>query len=145
MAVADASTSSAWNRPPWTVLVAVAMVVVAGAIGVVYGIGLIVDRDDSTVQADLGLSSGGLVGYGVGSMAVGAILIAAAVWLARGGSAARWIVGWFILLHLLHGVTIVFQWYDVSAWEGISSIVSSGIALYLLFFTDRARRFYART
>ena len=50
-------------RPPWAVLAVVVAGVVAGAIGVVYGIGTII---------------------------VGAILIATALWLARGSSFTRW-------------------------------------------------------
>lgn len=133
-----------WLRPPWTVLLVVAVGIVAGAVGFVYGISLIVDRDDASVQADTGLSSGGLVAYGIGAMAVGAILVAAALWLAGGGKAARWVVGWFVLLHLFQGLAIVFQWYEVSPWEGVSSIVVSAIALYLLFVNRSSRSYYAR-
>ena len=123
----------------------VAAGVVAGAVGIVYGISLIVDRDDASVQADTGLSSGGLVGYGIGAIALGGILITVAIWLAGGSSFARRLVGWFTLLHLFQGIAIVFQWYDVSPWEGITSIAVSVLVLYLLFVTPRTRTFYART
>ncbi len=132
-------------RPPWTVLLVVAAGILSGAVGIVYAVSLIVDRDDASVQADTGLSSGGLVAYGIGAIAVGAIFVAVAVWLAGGSSFARWTVGWFTLLHLFQGIAIVFQWYDVSAWEGVTSIVVSVVILYLLFRAPPTRAFYAKT
>ena len=137
-------TTRATPRPPWTILAVVAAGVVAGAVGIAYGISLIADRGDASVQGDTGLSSGGLLAYGLGSIVVGGILIGAAVWLVRGSRLARWVVGWFTLLNLFQGVAIVFQWYDVSPWEGIVSIALSALVLYLLFVALPSRAFYRR-
>ncbi len=131
------------GRAPWTVLVVVVAGILSGAVGIVHAISLIIDRDDAAVQADTGFSSGGLMAYGIGAIAVGAILIAAAVWLAGGTKFARWTVGWFTLLHLFQGIAIVFQWYDTSPWEGITSIAVSAVILYLLFMAPRTKAYYA--
>lgn len=139
----NASAAKQERRPPWTVFLVSAAGILSGAVGIVYAISLIADRDDAAVQADTGLSSGGLLAYGIGAIAVGAIFIAVAVWLARGRKPARNVVGWFTLLHLIQGITIVFQWYDISAWEGVISIVVSVLILYLLFLTPRTKAYYA--
>lgn len=59
-----------------------------------------------------------------------------------------WTVLVVVVAGILSGVVgivyaIVFQWYDVSAWEGITSIAVSAVILYLLFSTPRTKAYYA--
>lgn len=138
------SDSSRAGRPPFTVLIVAALGVGLGVIAGIYGIRIIANRDDPEVVADVGASSGWLLAYGVVAIGLGVVIGLLAVTLARGSTSARWTVGLFALLHLLQGFAIVFQWYDVGAWEGVSSIVVSAAILYLLFRNPSTRAYYAR-
>lgn len=115
-----------------------------GVVGIVYGIGLIADRGEPDVQADTGMSAAGLVGYGIVAIGLGALLAALSVSLARGARSARRIVAALLVLHLASGLAILFGWYDVSPWEGISTVAVSAALLFLLYGARRSRAFYAR-
>ena len=131
-------------RPPFTVLLAAGLGAALGAIGIAHGVGLIADRGDAAVQETTGLSSGELLLYGVVAIAIGAVVVALFVSIARGSSFARWTVGLFTVMHVAQGVFVVLRWYDVSPWEGVSSIVIGVAVLYLLFVNGRSRTFFTR-
>jgi hypothetical protein len=85
-----------------------------------------------------------LLVYGIAAIAIGAVLAWLSISLARGSTSARWTVGLLTFVLLWHGVVIVFGWYDVSPWEGVTSIAVAAAALYLLFGAPRSREYYAR-
>jgi hypothetical protein len=131
------------RRPPFTILLVAVLGVALGAVGIAHGVGLITGRDDTTVQDSTSLTSGQLVVYGIGAIALGVIIAVLSVSLARGSRFARFVVGLFAFFHLVQGFVIVFQWYDVSPWEGVSSIILGVAVLLLLFGSARSREFYA--
>jgi hypothetical protein len=118
--------------------------VALGGVAALYGISLVVDRDDAGVRDSTGLTSGQLLVYGIVAIAIGAVLAWLSISLARGSRSARWTVGLLTFVLLWHGVVIVFGWYDVGPWEGVTSIVVAVAALYLLFGAARSREYYAR-
>jgi hypothetical protein len=144
MTAAGTATAPRRSRPPFTILLVAVFGVVLGVIAVLYGISLMVDRDDAGVRESTGLSSGQLLLYGIGAIAIGVVLAGLSISLARGSRSARWTVGLLTFLLLWHGVVIVFGWYDVSPWEGVTSIVIAVAALYLLYGSARSRGYYAR-
>lgn len=138
------ASSATRRRVPGTVLLVAVLALAVGAIGIVNGVGLIADRGEQAVQADTGMSSGGLVAYGLVAIGLGALLAVLAVSLARGSRSARWTVAVLLFLHLAGGLAIVFGWYDVSPWEGVASVAVSACLLFLLYGSRRSRAFYAR-
>jgi hypothetical protein len=136
--------SEARRRAPVTVLLVAVLAFAVGVIGIVHGVGLIADRGEQSVQADTGMGSGGLTAYGLVAIGLGALLAALSISLARGSRSARWTVALLLVVHLASGLAIVFGWYDVSPWEGITSVAVSALLLFLLYGTERSRAFYAR-
>jgi hypothetical protein len=138
------TTAPGRSRPPFTILLVAVLGVALGVVAVLYGISLVVDRDDAGVRDSTGLTSGQLLVYGIVAIAIGAVLAWLSISLARGSRSARWTVGLLTFVLLWQGIVIVFGWYDVSPWEGVTSIVVAVAALYLLFGAARSREYYAR-
>jgi hypothetical protein len=132
------------SRPPFAILLVAVLGVALGVIAALYGISLVVDRDDAGVRESTGMTSGQLLAYGIGAIAIGVVVAWLSVSLARGSRSARWYVGLLVFALLWHGVVIVFGWYDVSPWEGVASIVVALAALYLLFGAPGSREYYTR-
>ena len=138
------TTAPGRSRPPFTILLLAVLGVALGVVAALYGISLVVDRDDAGVRDSTGLTSGQLLVYGIVAIAIGAVLACLAISLARGSTSARWTFGLLTFVLLWHGVVIVFGWYDVSPWEGVTSIAVAVRRALPPVRGARSREYYAR-
>lgn len=132
--------STAVGRPVGVTVVAV-IATIQGVIAVLVGLGLIVERNSSTLLEHIDQGSGAVTTYGVMGIIWGVLALLVAWGLWTGGGWARIFVAILEVLHLAGGVWLLFAWSGHYLWQGIWQIVVALIVLWLLF-NPRADEFF---
>jgi hypothetical protein len=135
-------TTTDLGRPIGVSVIAV-IAFIQGIIAIVAGLGLIVERNSSTLLEHIDRSSGTLATYGVGSIIWGALALLVGYGLWHGASWARMVVMILQILALLAGIYLLFGWGGHYLWQGVWQIIVSLFVLWLLF-NPRAEEFFYR-
>jgi hypothetical protein len=135
------STTAMPGRPVGVTVVAV-IAFIQGIIGVLMGIGLIVERNNDSLIEHIGQSSGQIQTYGWIAViwSVLALLVGWGLW--NGGDWARILVAILEVLHVAGGVYLLFAWSGHYLWQGIWQIAVGLVVLWLLF-NPRSDDFFA--
>jgi hypothetical protein len=132
--------STAVGRPVGVTVIAV-VATIQGIIGVLVGIGLIVERNNQSLLDQIERSSGTISTYGWVAIIWGALalLVAWALWTGQGWG--RIMIAILETLHLAGGVYLLFAWGGHYLWQGVWQIVVALVVLWLLF-NPRADQFF---
>jgi hypothetical protein len=135
------STTAMPGRPVGVTVVAV-IAFIQGIIGILMGIGLIVERNNDSLIEHIGQSSGQIQTYGWIAViwSVLALLVGWGLW--NGGDWARILVAILEVLHVAGGVYLLFAWSGHYLWQGIWQIAVGLVVLWLLF-NPRSDDFFA--
>jgi hypothetical protein len=135
------STTAMPGRPVGVTVVAV-IAFIQGIIGVLMGIGLIVERNNDSLIEHIGQSSGQIQTYGWIAVIWGVLALLVGWGLWNGGDWARILVAILEVLHVAGGVYLLFAWSGHYLWQGIWQIAVGLVVLWLLF-NPRSDDFFA--
>ena len=122
-------------------LVAVLMFL-AGAIGLVGGILLLVNKDDSGIQADVDATAGQLQTIAIVIIVVAALTLLVAAGLMRGSRLARGLVTVVMLFNIAAGVYGLIELQDLDWWRAAGQIGWAVIVLAILHGLPASRRVF---
>lgn len=135
------STTAMPGRPVGVTVVAV-IAFIQGIIGVIAGIGLIVERNNDSLIEHIGQSSGQIQTYGWIAVIWGVLALLVGWGLWTGGDWARILVAILEVLYVAGGVYLLFAWSGAYLWQGIWQIIV-GLAVLWLLFNPRSDEFFA--
>ena len=133
-------TAVAARRPTGVTIVAVILFIQVIA-GIVAGIALLIERNNSSLLDHLDAKSNEVTAYGVVAIAWGVIALFVALGLWRGANWARFLVGIVEVLAIASGVYVLIQWDGTHAYSGIWQIAIGLFVLWILF-NRRASEFF---
>jgi hypothetical protein len=130
---------------PFGVSLLAFVVMLGGALDLVGGLLLLLERNDDAVLDRMGGSADEIAAYAVMTMIVGLVVIVVGAALRNGSNFARYFIAFIALIRLasLAYVIITFakgDWYDAL----VPAVVYTLVAGYLLFDKD-AQAFYDRS
>jgi hypothetical protein len=116
--------------------------VISGALNVLGGIFVIIDRDEHRIISESGATPDELLVAGIAAIVVGAIVILLALGLGRGSRAARLVFGIFAVLNLAAGLVNAFSYVGEQRTAGVVAAVIWAVILYLLYGSERDREYF---
>lgn len=134
------STTAAPRRTVGVTVVAV-IAFIQGIIGVIAGIGLIVERNNDSLIEHIGQSSGQIQTYGWIAVIWGVLALLVGLGLWNAANWARLVMGVLETLHIAGGVYLLFAWDGAYLWQGVWQILVGLFVLWLLF-NPRADAFF---
>jgi hypothetical protein len=135
------STTAMPGRPVGVTVVAV-IAFIQGIIGILMGIGLIVERNNDSLIEQIGQSSGQVQTYGWLALIWGVLAVLVGWGLWNGGDWARILVAILEVLQIAGGVYMLFAWNGTFLFQGIWQIIVGLVVLWLLF-NPRSDQFFA--
>jgi hypothetical protein len=134
------STMAAPRRTVGVTVVAV-IAFIQGIIGILMGIGLIVERNNDSLIEHIGQSSGQIQTYGWIAVIWGVLAVFVGWGLWNAANWARILVAILEVLQIAGGVYLLFTWNGAYLWQGVWQIVVALVVLWLLF-NPRADAFF---
>ncbi len=102
-------------------------------------------RNDETFLADANITSDKVTPIAIGAIVIGVLTVIFAIGLLKGSRLSRDLVGLMEVLQLGVGIYIVAALDSSHRATAIGNIVGAVIVLYFLFFTDKAKAFFAKS
>lgn len=132
------------DRPdrPLVVSLAATMMLLGSLVQIVLGVVFALRRHDDDVLARFGTDSSTLLAAAGFSVVVGALVALLAMLLLRGNRFARAFVGLSLLGDVVSGAYSAVAVDDTVRLIGVAQIVGAVLALYLLYGTQRAQRYF---
>jgi hypothetical protein len=134
--------SEAAGRRPVGVSIVAVLLAIQSVIAVLFGIGLIVERNNSSLLEHIDRSSDTVLWYGIFAIVWAVVGLAVAWGLWNGRNAARILAGIVEVAQVAGGVVMLFGWSGHYLWQGIEQIVIALVVLWILF-NRRADDFFA--
>ena len=131
-------------RRPVLVTIIGLLVIVIGVIQSLIGSLFLANQNDAQVLSDSGATSEQLSSLGTVLLLTGVISVIAAFSLLRGRRWARLLLLLVELGQIVGGVYALVTFTGQQQTNGIVSIAGGVIVIYFLYFTDKARTFFAR-
>jgi hypothetical protein len=130
---------------PFGVTLVVVLTWLAAIADFIGGIALLVNADDRSMRADLGLTENEMRWSGAAMIALGVITVLVAYGLGRGAGWARALIAIVMCLHIASAVYALTQvsWEDQRS-ESVSALVQVGFSLLILMvlFSARSDRWF---
>ena len=132
------------KRPVLVTVIGV-LAVLGGVAQAVFGGLLFGLRNDETFLADANITSSKVTPIAIGAIVIGVLTVIFAIGLLKGSRLSRDLVGLMELLQLGVGIYIVAALDSSHRATAIGNIVGAVIVLWFLFFTDKAKAFFAKS
>ena len=132
------------KRPVLVTVIGV-LAVLGGVAQAVFGGLLFGLRNDETFLADANITSSKVTPIAIGAIVIGVLTVIFAIGLLKGSRLSRDLVGLMELLQLGVGIYIVAALDSSHRATAIGNIVGAVIVLWVLFFTDKAKAFFAKS
>jgi len=130
-------------RRPFIVTIISILMFVIGLFNLLIGAVVLVDRNDDQFLADADATTSQVTGLGIVLVVVGLLSILVSTGLWTGSRLARAAAALVALGQISTGVYTLVALDSDERSSGIGMIVGSLILLYLLFGTDKAKKFFA--
>jgi hypothetical protein len=134
--------SEAAGRRPVGVSIVAVLLAVQSIIAVLFGIGLIVERNNSSLLEHIDRSSDTILTYGIFAVVWAVVGLAVAWGLWTGKNPARILAGIVEVAQVAGGVYMLFGWSGHYLWQGVWQIAIALLVLWILF-NRRADDFFA--
>ena len=118
--------------------------VIQGAMAILLGIVLIIDRDSRSLQLQAHMNSDTLLATGIGVMAGGLIHLALALLLGKGNQIVRWLFGIVTMVNVSFGVWGLLSTHGEHRLSAAYVTVFGILILWILFGSERTDRFFAQ-
>jgi len=130
-------------RRPFIVTIISILMFVIGLFNLLIGAVVLVDRNDDQFLADADATTSQVTGLGIVLVVVGLLSILVSTGLWSGSRLARAAAALVALGQISTGVYTLVALDSDERSSGIGMVVGSLILLYLLFGTDKAKKFFA--
>jgi len=132
------------DRParPLVVSLAATVMLLGSLAQIGLGVSFVLQRDDAGLQARFDADADTLLAAAGFSVVVGALVALLAILLLRGSRFARALVGLSLLGDVVSGAYSAVALEDTVRLIGVGQIVGATLALYLLYGTQRAQRYF---
>ncbi|MEX2256396.1 MAG: hypothetical protein WEC34_13225 [Acidimicrobiia bacterium] len=135
-------TATTQHHRPGAITLIMVLAWISGALNVLGGIFVIIDRDDRHLIVQSGATSDELLYAGIASIIVGIVVMMLAGALGRGSRGARLVFGIFAVLNLAAGLISAFSYDGEQRTTGIVAAVIWAFVLYLLYGSERDRDYF---
>jgi hypothetical protein len=136
------STTPDTMRRPGGITLIVVLAVINAIVGIVAGIWVLLDHDDTRLLRDSGLTKNGLTGAGIVAIVLGVIGLFIALALGRGSRVARFLFGIWAVLELAAGLHALIAYHGEQQVAGAWSTAIGIVVLYLLYGSEKDREFF---
>lgn len=130
------------KRPVIVTVISIVMIL-AGLFQLLIGAVLLANRNDEQFLSDTKATSSEVTALAVGLLVVGVVSLLVAIGLWNGSRIARALAALSAIGQISTGVYTLVQLDSSHRASGIGMIAGSSILLYLLFGTEKAKRFFA--
>lgn len=130
-------------RRPFLVTIISLLMIVTGALQVLFGVVFLANRDDQAFLNDAEITTADLTRLAVVLLVVGAVSVLLAFSLLRGSRVARALVALVELAQIAGGIYTIAELDSGHRASGIGAIVGAVLVLYFLFGTQKAKAFFA--
>ena len=121
----------------------VALGIVQGAVAILLGLFLVLDRNDAELIDQTEMTSSVLTSVGIGLMVGGAIHLLLALALRRGNAFVRFLFGIFALINVAGSLWAIVGTHGEQRAAASVSLVFGLLVVWILFGSDRSARFFS--
>ena len=132
-------------RRPGGITLIVVLAVINAVMSIFAGIFILLDRDDTHLIRESGLTENALTGTAIGIIIIGGIGLVVALALGRGSRIARLLFGIWAALNFAGGVYSAIALHGEQRASGAFSAAIGLIVLYLLYGSEKDREFFLNT
>ena len=132
------------KRPVLVTVIGV-LAIVGGVAQAAFGGLLFGLRNDQTFLDDANITSDKVTPIAIAAIVIGVLTVVFAVGLLKGSRLSRDVLGLMELLQLGVGIYVLASVDSSHRSTAIGNIVGAVIVLYFLFFTDKAKAFFAKS
>ena len=130
-------------RRPVLVTLMSLLLMLTGAVQVLFGVVFFTHRNDDNFLQDAGVDSSALTNLAIFLVIVGAVSVFLAFSLLRGSRVARAFVALVMLCQIAGGIYSLTQLESGYRASGLGTVLGAVIVLCFLFGTQKARAFFA--
>lgn len=136
-----APMSAAAARRPGGVTFVMVLTYIVGLLTLAAGVLIIVVRDRDDVTIDVGETPGSLLTIGIIEVVLGLLILLVAGGLGRGSNGARFLVTFFMVLHIIGALYALFAFDANTRW---SAAINALLALLIIviLWSARANAFF---
>lgn len=133
------------NKRPVLVTVIGVFAVLGGIVQAAVGGLLFGLRNDAKFLADADITTDKVTPLAIALVAIGVLTVIFAIGLLKGSRLSRDVLGLMELLQIGAGIYTIVSLDSSHRSSAIGNIVGAVIVLYFLFFTDKAKAFFAKS